>query len=295
MPKGKKNYTTPHVCNTINNPRKNIPSEHDQNARYRLQQSALDSFHAEIYGPVFLSVGPEAKLDMYNNFDLDKPFDLQLDPSSSEDPSLCRIIQEGKDPILTTDFYLTNIEPRPWILPTPPPNKDTPEPSGAAAADKFTPVIEPDPVQPGEIRLHSWMLYTPQVPVLDLREETITSDLDLRGAFHQLYLCPEEDVTHPEQCPNGRRKSKKSKQLSDSDTSKEEQVNPIHKTSKEERHYWTICGSALATQIALSHSRAQANPTVKRGPSRKVRIKKLPKDKAEYKSTQTSKETKQTK
>ena len=175
---------TPHVCIPINNRWRNIPSERDQNARYRLQQSALDSFHAEIYGPIFLSVGPEAKFDMYNNYDLDKPSDLHLVPPSSEDPPLCRIIQEDKDPILTTDFYLTNIEPRPWILPTPPPNKDTPKPSGAAVADKFTPVIEPDPVQPREIRLHSWMLYTPQAPVLDLREETITSDLDLRDAFH---------------------------------------------------------------------------------------------------------------
>ena len=95
----------------------------------------------------------------------------------------------------------------------------------------------------------------------------------------------------------GNPKSPKSptKQLSDSDTSEEEQVNPIHKTSKEKRHYGTICGSALATQIALSHYRAQANQTVKRGPNQKVRIKKLSKDKAEDKSTQTSKEDKQTK
>ena len=154
MPKRKNNYT-PHVCIPLNNPRRNIPSERDQNARYRLQQSALDSFHAEIHGPVFLSVGPEAKLDMYNSFDLDKLFDLHLDPPSSEDPPLCRIIHEGKEPVVTTDFYLTNIEPKPWILPTPPSNKDTPDLSGAAAAEKFTPVIEPDPVQPREIRLHS--------------------------------------------------------------------------------------------------------------------------------------------
>ena len=104
---------------------------------------------------------------------------------------------------------MTNIEPKPWILPTPPSNKDTPEPSGATAADNFTPVIEPDPVQPGEIRLHSWMLSTPQAPVLDLREETITSTLDLRGTFHRLCLCPKEPHTSAEQCPNGRRKPKK--------------------------------------------------------------------------------------
>ena len=66
------------------------------------------------------------------------------------------------------------------------------------------------------------------------------------------------------------------KQLSDSDTSEEEQINPVLKTSVEERHYGTIPGLALATQIALSHSRAQANPTVERGPSCKVRVKKLP-------------------
>ena len=156
-----------------------------------------------------MSVGPEAKLDMYNNFDLDKTFDLHFDPPSFKNPPLCRIIQEGKYPILTTD--LTNIEPKPWILPTPPSNKDTPKPSGTTAADNFTPVIEPDPVQPGEIRLHLWMLYTPQAPVLDLREETITSTLDLRDTFHRLYLCPEEPQASAEQFPNGRRKPKKSK------------------------------------------------------------------------------------
>ena len=92
--------------------------EHDQQARFRLQQSVLDSFHTEIQGPVFLSVGPEAKLDVFNNFDLDKPFDLHLGLPSAKDPPLCRIIQEDKDPILTTYFYLTNVEPKLWILPT---------------------------------------------------------------------------------------------------------------------------------------------------------------------------------
>ena len=97
MSKRKKSYTTPHVCISITNPRRNIPSECDQQARYKLQQNVLDSFHAEIQRPVFLSVGPDAKLDMLNNFDLDNPFDLHLDPPLSEDPPLCKIIQEGKD------------------------------------------------------------------------------------------------------------------------------------------------------------------------------------------------------
>ena len=94
-----------------------------------------------------------------------------------------------------------------------PSNKNTSKLTGTppAAANKFTPVIEPNLVKAGEIRLHSWMLYTPQAQVLNLREETITSTLHLRDTFHQLQLCPEEDEMHTEQCHNGRRKSKKSK------------------------------------------------------------------------------------
>ena len=57
-----------------------------------------------------------------------------------------------------------------------------------------------------------------------------------------------------------------SKSLADSDMSDDTEVNPRFKTSVEEREYNTIPGSVTATQIALSHSRAQANPTVERGP-----------------------------
>ena len=85
----------------------------------------MDSFHTEVQGPVFLSVGTDAKLDMLKTFDLDKPFNLHLEPSSSENLPLCRITQDGKDPIITMDFYLTNMESREWILPTPPTNNET--------------------------------------------------------------------------------------------------------------------------------------------------------------------------
>ena len=211
MPKQKKGHTTPHVCVPITNPRRNIPSKHGQQARYRLQQSVLDSFHTEIQGPVFLSVGSDAKLDMFKNFDLDKLFDLHLDPPSAENPPLCRIIQEGKDLILTTDFYLTNVEPKEWILPTPLTNNETTTSTAAAAASNFTPEITLDPVQSGEIRLHSLMLYTPQASVLDLRGQNITSTLDLRDAFHQLHLCPTEDETQGESSTNGRGNPEKPK------------------------------------------------------------------------------------
>ena len=104
------------------------------------------------------------------------------------------------------------MEPKLWILPTPPTNNDTTTSSAAAAASNFTPEIQPNPVQPGEIQLHSWMLYTPQAPVLDLqRDQNVTSALNLRDVFHQLHSCPTEDETQGEPLTNGRRKSPKTK------------------------------------------------------------------------------------
>ena len=52
------------------------------------------------------------------------------------------------------------------------------------------------------------------------------------------------------------------KYLSDSD-SDDNEINPRLKTSIEKRQYNTIPGLTIATQIALSHSRAQANPTMR--------------------------------
>ena len=74
--------------------------------------------------------------------------------------------------------------------------------------------------------------------------------------------------------------------LSDSETS-EDEVNPYLCTSKEERIYGTIKGSTQATKAALSHTRAQSNPTVERGPPKRPKIKKLSKEQAADKHTQS--------
>ena len=84
-----------------------------------------------------------------------------------------------------------------------------------------------------------------------------------------------------------------SEQLSDSNTPDEEADPRLH-TSEEERIYGMIRGSTQATQVALSHSRAQTNLTVERVPPRIPKIKKLSKDKAAEKATQTKDKEKQT-
>ena len=71
-----------------------------------------------------------------------------------------------------------------------------------------------------------------------------------------------------------------SKSLTDSDSSDDNEVNPRFKTSVEERQFNTIPGSAIATCIALSYSRAQANP-----PYQKVKVNKPSAEKTKAKAS----------
>ena len=78
------------------------------------------------------------------------------------------------------------------------------------------------------------------------------------------------------------------KYLSDSD-SDDNEIDLKLKTSIEERQYNTIPGSTIATQIALSHSRAQVNPTMERGPPhQKTKPKKSTSDNKKAETTSTS-------
>ena len=143
---------------------------------------------------MYLSIGPEAKRDIYNTFDPDKPFNIHLDPP------LVEIKQEGKTSIYTTDFYFTSKLPSNIVVPSPSKNNTMPTGDQAAAADP--PLFDTDPLQPGEICLHSWILYTSQAPILDLTGENIKSKEDIEAAFHTLNLCPQKDK---EEKSNGRK------------------------------------------------------------------------------------------
>ena len=79
--------------------------------------------------------------------------------------------------------------------------------------------------------------------------------------------------------------------LSDSDSSEDETSQHLC-TSPEERLYNTVKGSAQATQVALAHTTVQCNPTVERGLAKQPKIKKLSKEQASDKSTQTKEKDK---
>ena len=107
MPGPKRGYTTPHRCATVDSSRRNQPSDRDRQARQKLQEKTSD-FQVTFDDNVHLSLGPEAKRDIYNTFNSDKPFNIHLDPPSTERPLLVKIKQEGKASVYTIDFYFSN-------------------------------------------------------------------------------------------------------------------------------------------------------------------------------------------
>ena len=156
----------------------------------------------------FLSIGPEAKRDIYNTFDPDKPFSAHLDPPSTECPPLVEIKQEGKASTYTTDFYFTNKLPSNIAVLSPGENNTMPTGDQAAAADPT--LFDTDPLQPGEIHLHSWMLYTSQAPIWDLTGKHIKTKKDIEATSHVLNLCPQEDE---EEKSNGRKDTRRTSKL----------------------------------------------------------------------------------
>ena len=139
----------------------------------------------------YISIGPEAKRDIYNTFDPDKPINIHVDPPSTERPALVEIKQEGKTSIYTTDFYFANKLPSNIVVPSPSENNTMPTGDQAEAADPT--LFDTDQLQPGKIYLYSWMLYMSQAPILDLTGENIKSKEDIEATFHALNLCSQED------------------------------------------------------------------------------------------------------
>ena len=148
----KRGYTTPHRCVTVDSLRRNQLSDRDRQARQKLQEKASD-FQVTFDNSVYLSLGPEAKRDIYNMFDPDKPFNIHLDPPSTEWPPLIEIKQEGKASVYTTDFYFTNKLPSNIAVQPQGESNYTPTADQAAAADST--LFDTYPLQPGEIHLHS--------------------------------------------------------------------------------------------------------------------------------------------
>ena len=195
----RRGYTTPHRCTTVDSSRRNQPSERYKQARQRLREKTSD-FQVTFDDCVYLSLGLDVKRDIHNTFDPDKPFNIHLDPPSTDRSPLVEIKQEGKPSVYTTDFYFTNKLPSNIAVWSPGENNTVTTGDQAAAADPT--LFDTDPLQPGEIHLYSWMLYTSQAPILDLTGEHIKTKEDIEATFHDLNLCPQVEE---EEKSNGRK------------------------------------------------------------------------------------------
>ena len=170
MPRPKRGFTTPHTCATVDSTARNQPLERDRKACKKLQEKVSD-FQVTFDDNEYLSIGLEAKHDIYNSFDPNEPYNIHLKPPSHNPPPLVKIKQKGKPSVYTMDFYFTNKLPSNIVVRSQGTNNNSPNANQAEAADPT--FFAADPLQPGEVCLHSWMLYTPQAPMLDFTGEDI--------------------------------------------------------------------------------------------------------------------------
>ena len=250
------------------------PSDRDQQGRKKLQQKA------KIKSQAYIQLGDEALQIVHRTFQPDTPVilhlpalaDGSLDSNLNSPPILC-VIQEGINCLPTTDYFFINAKPAPIIVTCPAAYQNKPTSSQAATQDPISQQTHPS--QPGETRVYPSMLANKQLPVL----KPASPQRQIYKMHFNPFVC----------IPMVEKKVLKTKaqsdQLLDSDTPDEE-VDPQLRMSEEERIYGIIRGSIQATQVVLSHTRAQGNLTVERGPPCQPKIKKLLKDKAAEKATQ---------
>ena len=151
-------------------------------------------------------MGAAALHTVYQTFDPDFPVSFHLPTLATETaantiPTLY-VIQQDRHCMPTSDYYFTNIQPDPIIIPPHRGNNSSSTSQQAAAKDPI--LQQTDTLKPGKTRVYPSILAEKQVPVLDLTDSNITSAADLQKAFHLLNLCStkKEDPSHGREQPS---------------------------------------------------------------------------------------------
>ena len=131
-------------------------------------------------------MGATALQTVYQTFNPDLPVSFHLPTLTTETAAntilTLYVIQKDRHCMPTSDYYFTNIQPDPIIIPQ---HHNKWQLKTNSTANRY-------------IEVYPSMLAEKQVPVLDLTKSTITSAADLQTAFHTLNLCPtkKEDPSH---------------------------------------------------------------------------------------------------
>ena len=181
------------------------PSDRDQQARDRLRNKVSKS-KAKIKSRAYLQLGAKTLQIVHQTFDPDIPAILHLPAlTTTMDTNTILtlfVIQEGRQCMPTTDYYFTNIQPDPITIRPHRGNNSDLTSQHTATKDQIP--QQTHPLRPGETRVYPDMLADKQIPVLDLTNSTITSQVDLQTAFQSLHLCSTEEGN----LSHGRKQSK---------------------------------------------------------------------------------------
>ena len=199
MPGPHKGVSTQHTTQQQYTIPRHQPSDRGQRARDRLRNKVSES-KAKIKSRAYLQLGIKALQTVHQTFDANIPVILHLPAlttTTDTDTILTSfVIQEGRHCMPTMDYYFTNIQPDPIIIPPHRRNHSGLTAQYAATKDQIP--QKTHPLWPGKTRVYPSMLADKQVPVLDLTNSTTTSQADLQTAFQSLHLCStkEDDLSH---------------------------------------------------------------------------------------------------
>ena len=197
MPGPYKGFSTQCTTQQQHTKPRHQPSDRDQRARDRLRNK-VSAFQAKIKSPAYIVLGATALQTVYQTFDPDLPvtFHLQMLTTKTDTIPTLFLLQEDRHCMPTSDYYFTNIQPDPIVIPPHGRNNSSSTSQQAAAKDQIP--QQTDTLKPGKSRVYPSMLAEKQVPVLDLTNSTITSEADLQTVFHSLNLCSteKEDPSH---------------------------------------------------------------------------------------------------
>ena len=140
MPSPYKGFSTQHTTQQQHAKPRHQPLERDQRARGRLRNK-VSAFQAKIKSPAYIALGAAASQTAYQTFDPDLPVTFHLltlttKTDTNTIPTLF-VIQEDRHCILTSDYYFTNIQPDPIIIPPCRGNNSSSTPQQAAAKDQI--------------------------------------------------------------------------------------------------------------------------------------------------------------
>ena len=164
------------------------PSDRDQQARQKLQQKA------KIRSRAYIQLGEDTLKTVHKTsqpgvsviLHLPALTDGSLGLKETTTPTLF-VIQEGLNCSETTDYFFTNIEPKPIIVKQTAAHHSTSTSQQTLNRDRVSQQTHPQ--QPDKTRIHPSMITNRQVPVLNLTDIKITSHTDLQDAFNSLCVC----------------------------------------------------------------------------------------------------------